>query len=250
MADNFLNKTGLQYYHNRIKTLFPSKTEFTTLEEQVAELITEGGEPNVIEVVQKNGTALPVTNKTVNVTVPTTVAELSDASDYALTEDVPTKTSDLTNDGDGVSPYATQTYVQQNGGKIDTISVNGTPQTITNKNVDLSVPTKVSDITNDSGYQTEAEVQALIDAELADITGIDFQIVQTLPATGEHGVIYLVPKTGTTGDIYDEYIWLTPTGAAAHFEKIGTTEVDLTGYWAKTELTAITTAEIDAIIGA
>lgn len=250
MADNFLNKTGLQYYHDRIKTLFPSKAEFSTLEDKVEELITEGGEPNIIEVVQKNGTALPVTNKTVNVTVPTTVAELSDASDYAQTDDVPTKTSDLTNDGDGVSPYATQAYVQQNGGKIDTISVNGTPQTITNKNVDLNVPTKVSDITNDSGYQTEAEVQALIDAELADITGIDFQIVQTLPATGEHGVIYLVPKTGTTGDIYDEYIWLTPTGAAAHFEKIGTTEVDLTGYWAKTELTAITTAEIDTIIGA
>ena len=25
MADNYLNNTGLSYYHNRIKTIFPSK---------------------------------------------------------------------------------------------------------------------------------------------------------------------------------------------------------------------------------
>lgn len=49
-------------------------------------------------------------------------------------------------------------YVDTNGGKIDTIKVNGTTQTITNKTVDLSVPTKTSDITNDSGYITSASL--------------------------------------------------------------------------------------------
>lgn len=49
-------------------------------------------------------------------------------------------------------------YVDSNGGKIDTIKVNGTTQTITNKTVDLSVPTKTSDITNDSGYITSASL--------------------------------------------------------------------------------------------
>ena len=48
-------------------------------------------------------------------------------------------------------------YVDSNGGKIDTIKVNGTAQTITNKTVDLSVPTKTSDITNDSGYVTSTD---------------------------------------------------------------------------------------------
>lgn len=250
MADNFLNKTGLQYYHNRLKTLFAGKTEFNALADEVEELITEGGEPNVIEVVQQNGTALPISNKTVNVTVPTTVAELSDSSDYALMADIPTKTSDLTNDGDGVSDYATEAYVLTNGGKIDTISVNNTPQTITDKNVNITVPTATSDLTNDSDFQTEAEVQALIDAELADITGISFEVVQSLPQTGEIGTIYLVPKTGSTGDIYDEYIWVVPTSGTSHYEQIGTTEVDLSDYWAIADLTAITTAEIDTIIGA
>ena len=48
-------------------------------------------------------------------------------------------------------------YVDSNGGKIDTIKVNGTAQTITDKTVDLSVPTKTSDITNDSGYVTSTD---------------------------------------------------------------------------------------------
>ena len=36
--------------------------------------------------------------------------------------------------------------------KIETIKVNGSTQTITNKSVDISVPTKTSNLTNDSGY--------------------------------------------------------------------------------------------------
>nr|DAO16222.1 MAG TPA: hypothetical protein [Bacteriophage sp.] len=52
-------------------------------------------------------------------------------------------------------------YVEANGGKIDTIKVNGTAQTITNKTVDISVPTKTSDLTNDSGYLTSAPVTSV-----------------------------------------------------------------------------------------
>lgn len=52
-----------------------------------------------------------------------------------------TKTSDLTNDGeDGSSKYATEAYVRNNGGKINSISVNGEPQTIDEKkNVDIKI---------------------------------------------------------------------------------------------------------------
>ena len=51
-------------------------------------------------------------------------------------------------------------YVDSNGGKIDTIKVNGTTQTITNKTVDLSVPTKTSDLTNDGADGTSTYVEA------------------------------------------------------------------------------------------
>ena len=98
---------------------------------------------NATLTIQKNGTTVQTftanssTNKTANITVPT-------------------KTSDLTNDGDGTSDFATETYVDTYGGKIDVIKVNGTTQTITNKTVDLTVPTKTSDLTNDSNFAVDA----------------------------------------------------------------------------------------------
>lgn len=49
-------------------------------------------------------------------------------------------------------------YVDSNGGKIDTIEVNGTPQTITNKTVDIAVPTDTNDLTNGAGYITSASL--------------------------------------------------------------------------------------------
>lgn len=251
MADNFLNNTGLAYYHNRIKTIFPSKTEFDALEDKVDEIIAEGGEPNAIETVKVNGVALtPDAQKAVDVTVPTA-------------------TSDLTNDGDGESPFATEEYVDENGGKIDVIQVNGTPQTITSKTVNITVPTNNNQLTNGAGYQTATDVdglidtalangndpytttsdaQGLIDDALADITGIDFQVVATLPASGAKGTIYLVG----TASPYDEYVWIEPTGGTAFWEKIGSTDIDLTDYWTSqsgqtNSLIAITTAQIDAL---
>ena len=253
MADKYLNNTGLQYYHNRLKTLFADKGDFNDLAEDVASLIAEGGEPNVIETISVNGTNVPPTNKNVALTIPTA-------------------TSDLTNNGDGESPFATEDYVDENGGKIDVIKVNGTTQTITNKTVDITMPTKVSDLTNDSNFQSatdvtsaittalansgdpympESDIQQLIDDELAGITGVEFEVVQTLPQpSGQKGVIYLVNKDGAGQDVYDEYIWVEPTGQTPHYEKIGTTNIDLSDYWAKSELVAITTAEIDTIVGA
>lgn len=50
-------------------------------------------------------------------------------------------------------------YVTANGGKIDTIKVNGTAQTITDKAVDITVPTATSALTNDSGYITTDALQ-------------------------------------------------------------------------------------------
>ena len=62
-------------------------------------------------------------------------------------------------------------YVDSNGGKIDTIKVNGTAQTITNKTVDISVPTKTSDLTNDgaNGTSTYVEATALTDGSVTKV---------------------------------------------------------------------------------
>lgn len=88
------------------------------------------------------------------------------------------------------------------------------------------VPTTVSSFTNDAGYQNASQVSSAINTAIAGITGISFEIVQTLPATGDLGTIYLVPDSqGTTGDTYEEWIYISN-----NWEKIGTTEADLTDY--------------------
>lgn len=241
MADTFLNTTGLGYYHNRLKTLFGTKADLEALDAKVDGIIAEGGEPNVIETVKVNGAALtPDAQKAVNVTVPTA-------------------TSDLTNDGDGDSPFATQAYVGENGGKIDKITVNGTEQAITNKTVALTVPTKASDLTNDSGYQTASDVSGSISTALANgsdpyqtesdvADAISSAVSSAYTYKGSVATQSALPSSGNkTGDVYDtqdtgmNYAW---TGSA--WDALGT-YVDMSLYWAKADLVAMTTAEIDAL---
>ena len=175
-----------------------------------------------------NGSDQTITNKTVNIIMPT-------------------KVSDLQNDGDGTqgSAFATEDYVDQNGGKIDTIKVNGTAQTITQKAVDITVPTKLSDLTNDgdgttgSTFPTPAEMNTAIGQAVASAYVYKGSVatVADLPASGN-----------TTGDVYDvqangvNYAW---NGSA--WDALGQI-VDTSLLWAKADLVAITTAEIDTII--
>lgn len=142
---------------------------------------------------------------------------------------------------------------------IESVKVNGTALTPSSKAVDVSVPTKVSQLTNDSGfqnatqvnatitgkgYQTQSQVQALINTAVGNVTSIKYQKVDSLPATGSNGVIYLVSHSHGTQDIYDEYIWIADSKT---FEKIGNTDIDLSAYLKKAELTAISTNDLNTM---
>lgn len=144
---------------------------------------------------------------------------------------------------------------------IESVNVNGTKLTPSSKAVDVTVPTKTSQLTNDSGYQsatsvesiitakgyqTQSQVQSLINSAVGNITSIRYEKVTSLPATGSNGVIYLVAHSHGTQDIYDEYIWLSETKT---YEKIGNTDIDLSAYVKKSELTAITTNDLNTIWG-
>lgn len=99
-----------------------------------------------------------------------------------------------------------------------------------------------------SGYgitdaMTATEINTAISTAIGSITGISFEIVQSLPQTGNPGTIYLLGNSGTGTNIYDEYIYVNSA-----WEKIGTTDVDLSGYWAKTQLTEATQADINTIL--
>ena len=144
---------------------------------------------------------------------------------------------------------------------IESVKVNGTALTPSSKAVDVTVPTKVSQLTNDSGfqnatqvkitvtgqgYQTQSQVQSLINSAVGNITSIKYQKVTSLPATGSNGVIYLVAHSHGMQDIYDEYIWLAETKT---YEKIGNTDIDLSAYVKSSELAAITTNDLNTMWG-
>lgn len=82
---------------------------------------------------------------------------------------------------------------------------------------------------------TQAEDQSLrteLLAEIGKLTSFEVKIVAELPATGESGYIYFVPKasgaqSSTTQNVYEEYIWVTNAESVSAFEKIGDTQVDI-----------------------
>ena len=279
MADKYLNLTGVATIRDWVNGKFATSSALSTLADRVEEIIAEGGEPNIIESISVNGTTVsPDANKNVALTVPTATSDLTNdgdgtsnfateayvaanggkidhiqvnGSEQTITNKtvnltVPTKVSDLQNDGDGTtgSEFATKAYVDQNGGKIDKIKVNGTEQTITNKEVDITVPTVVSDLTNDSGYQTASDVATAIGQAVSSayIYKGSVATVADLPASGN-----------TTGDVYDvqstgvNYAW---NGSA--WDALGT-YVDTSVFWTSTTgqnntLEAMTVAEINAVL--
>ena len=219
-------------------------------------------------------------------------------SNKANTSDIPTKISELENDSGFTSNEGTITGVSLNGktvatsgiaditignattttdgfmsaadktklsgiednaqqNKIEKVQRNGTELTITNKTVNIEVPTKVSDLENDSNFinntvdnltnyylKTETYTQTEVNNLIGQIKTISIEVVDTLPETGEDNKIYLVPKTGSTGDVYNEYIWVNNA-----WELIGSTQVDLANYYTKEQADNLLSNKQDKITG-
>ena len=76
---------------------------------------------NVIETVKVNGTALTPSNKAVNVTVPTTVTELTDSADYAKKTDIPTTLPANGGNANTVNNHTVKSDVPENAVFTDTV---------------------------------------------------------------------------------------------------------------------------------
>ena len=154
---------------------------------------------------------------------------------------------------------------------LTAIKVNGTVQTITDKGVDIAVPTNNNQLTNGAGYQTASQVESAITGKgyqtaaqvESAITGKGYQTapqvaaaisaaghlkrlkVDALPDAGEADAqtIYLVPaEKSDTGNVYDEFMVID--GA---WERIGSTQVDLTGYVQEDDLTELGATKVQSI---
>ena len=202
----------------------------------VKSLTATGGEPNKINAVKVNGTALtPDDAKAVDITVPTDNASLANGAGYQTASQVETA---ITGKG-----YQTATQVNsaieakkyQTASDVDTAITAKGYQTASD--VDTAITGK--------GYQTASQVDTAISNKLKDITGISFEIVTALPDTGKAGTIYLIAHSHGTNDAYDEYVYLDSKKA---FEKLGNTDIDLSGYLKTSDLSPITNAEIDEMV--
>lgn len=64
-----------------------------------------------------------------------------------------------------------------------------------------------------------------VDDAIGGISELEYEVVSSLPATGQKGVIYLIANGGSGNNVYDEYIYI---GNA--FELIGSTQVDISNF--------------------
>lgn len=166
-------------------------------------------------------------------------AAIQQMLDVPSTADIPTNVSELTNDAGYLTEH----------------------QDISGKANKSEIPTKVSQLQNDSGYLTSftetdptvpewakaatkpsytaaevgaptvAEMNTAIGTAIGNINSFDMAVVQTLPTEDiSTHTIYLVPKTGETNDVYDEYIYINKA-----WEMIGNTQIDLSNYVQKTD---------------
>ena len=271
MSLKYLDENGLIYYHSLIKDKINTKVDkaFKTGSETAYKVlsdnnfsdelltkvnnIAENAQVNVLEGIQKNGVDLEIQNKKVNIIVPTKLGELTNDKNYVI------DTNYIHTDNNFTDLLLTKLNdIEENAqsNKIDIIKVNGVVQEIQEKTVDISVPIKVGQLSNDKEYQTKEEVNTAIRGALSDISGISFYRCQpdefdsetgvpTL-ASGEIGTIYLTPINSlVANNAYNEWFWDTENQA---FEKMGTTEVDLTNYVSFDDLIAITNSEIDNIV--
>lgn len=124
MADKFINDVGLGVIKQWIEGKFALDSDLDELAAEVAEIIAEGGEPNVIEIIKKNGTAItPDSNKAVDIPIPTiTKSGTGETEKITIT--------DGQNAYDAPTVDAMEDYVSEHGGVIQKIKNNGTEMQI------------------------------------------------------------------------------------------------------------------------
>lgn len=278
----YLDENGLLYYHQKIQNLLSGKVDvvsgkglstndYTTTEKNKLSGIASGAEVN-----QNAFSNIAVGSTTIQADSKTDTLTLTAGNNITLT---PNATSDsieivATNTTyDNATTSAAGLMSATDKSKLDGIASGATAVTVDNalssssenpvqnkvintalaNKANLAGPTftgtpkapTATAGTNTTQIATTAFVKTAVDNAISGITGISFEVVTSLPATGTTGVIYLLSNSGTSPNIYDEYIWLA---SSSSYEKIGTTNVDLSNYVQFSDLTAITNAEIDTIV--
>ena len=158
--DTYLNRDGLEYYHKKIKQEFATKQELQDGLDEKQDILTSQNAGDGIAITTDQSGKVIISNTNVSAEWGNIQGDITDQTDLI-------------------------NYIDQNGGKIDKIKVNNVEQPITNKTVNITVPTKTSDITNDSGFITN-EVNDLV--HYYDKTEVDTIVSEASTYTAGNGI--------------------------------------------------------------
>lgn len=225
MADKLVAKTQLNYFKTKLDEEFVAKetgkglstNDFSNTYKTKLDGIEEGANKTVVDSALDTESTNPVQNKV-----------------------IASKLDEITSVGGEPN-------------KIEVIKVNGTQQEIepSDKSVDISVPTKVSQLQNDSGYQTSANVESILSsknyATKSDISSV-YKYKGSVETYGE------LPKSNQQiGDVYN-----VETADSSHGVKAGDNvawngtawdvlsgTVDLSNYYDMTNYPLCQNADID-----
>lgn len=249
--DYRLDENGLAHLWQRIKLLVTNKisnkvdkvdgkglstNDYTNEEKTKLAGIASGAQKNVQPDWALTSGDGAIKNKP---TIPTKVSDLTNDSKYQNASEVNTNiirmldTLDLAYEDipstTGEGQYFISSLMQENG----LVKAKKT-QFATMFTINLETAQSQGDVV------TLAQLSQSINNAVGKITSFEYKVVDSLPATseGKKGTIYLVAHSGSTNqNSYDEYIFLPAEGStAARYEKIGTTDIDLTPYAKKTDI--------------
>ena len=124
---------------------------------------------------------------------------------------------------------------------IVSVKKNGSAVAPVNKIVDISIPTKLSELTQDVDYATPNEVSAAVSGA-GHITATVVDSLPSVSAADANTIYFKRKSSGETGDMYDEYKLVN--GA---YELIGSAQADLSPYATIASVDKATSAQITAI---
>lgn len=196
----YLDNAGVTQILTKIKSLLAKKAEITAIPTKVSQLTNDAQFQNVTEV----DTAITNKLNTLDLT----------------SEDVPVVLDE--------GAYFISSLTQENG-LVKAKKVHFPTQFTVN----LEAAQSQGDVV------TLSQLTTKISEAVGKITSFEYKIVPSLPsiADGKVGIVYLVGNNGSGNNVYDEYIFLPPDSPfEGRYEKIGTTDIDLTPYAKKTEI--------------